>query len=158
MLAAAQFDEWFNLEGTEAQPADVLAQLHKILRPFLLRRLKAEVEKDLPAKKEIKLLIGMSEMQTVWYASVLSKNIDVLNAMMVRSRDAPRTPREPRRIAPLSARNHGARGPTRSHAQPAPPPPLATGRLAHADAQHPYAAAQVRQPPVPLRGRRGSGT
>ena len=47
MLAAAQFDEWFNLEGTEAQPADVLAQLHKILRPFLLRRLKAEVEKDL---------------------------------------------------------------------------------------------------------------
>ena len=44
VLAAAQFDEWFNLEGTEAQPADVLAQLHKILRPFLLRRLKAEVE------------------------------------------------------------------------------------------------------------------
>ena len=86
MLAAAQFDEWFNLEGTEAQPADVLAQLHKILRPFLLRRLKAEVEKDLPAKKEIKLLIGMSEMQTVWYASVLSKNIDVLNAMMGGSR------------------------------------------------------------------------
>ena len=73
VLAAAQFDEWFNLEGTEAQPADVLAQLHKILRPFLLRRLKAEVEKDLPAKKEIKLLIGMSEMQTVWYASVLSR-------------------------------------------------------------------------------------
>ena len=86
VLAAAQFDEWFNLEGTEAQPADVLAQLHKILRPFLLRRLKAEVEKDLPAKKEIKLLIGMSEMQTVWYASVLSKNIDVLNAMMGGSR------------------------------------------------------------------------
>ena len=67
--AAAQFDEWFNLEGTEAQPADVLAQLHKILRPFLLRRLKAEVEKDLPAKKEIKLLIGMSEMQTMWRVS-----------------------------------------------------------------------------------------
>lgn len=34
---AATFDSWFNLttqEGTE----DVLTQLHKILRPFLLRR------------------------------------------------------------------------------------------------------------------------
>ena len=113
MLAAAQFDEWFNLEGTEAQPADVLAQLHKILRPFLLRRLKAEVEKDLPAKKEIKLLIGMSEMQTVWYASVLSKNIDVLNAMMVRPRDAPRAPREPWRTRP-----HAAPRSARSSASP----------------------------------------
>eukprot|EP00964_Phaeocystis_antarctica_P094253 scaffold60998_cov30-Phaeocystis_antarctica.AAC.1 len=35
----------------------VLNQLHKILRPFLLRRLKADVEKSLPPKREIKLLI-----------------------------------------------------------------------------------------------------
>ena len=37
----------------------VLNQLHKILRPFLLRRLKADVEKSLPPKREIKLLIGV---------------------------------------------------------------------------------------------------
>ena len=36
----------------------MLNQLHKILRPFLLRRLKADVEKSLPPKREIKLLIG----------------------------------------------------------------------------------------------------
>ena len=29
-------------------------------------RLKSEVEKDLPPKREIKLLIGMSEMQRTW--------------------------------------------------------------------------------------------
>ena len=56
------------------------SQLHRILRPFLLRRLKADVEKDLPPKKEIKLLIGMSEMQRQWYGNILTKNIDVLNA------------------------------------------------------------------------------
>ena len=76
-----QFDDWFSLDGGESKPEDVLSQLHKILRPFLLRRLKADVEKDLPPKREIKLLIGMSEMQRAWYASVLTKNIDVLNAM-----------------------------------------------------------------------------
>jgi len=59
----------------------VLTQLHKILRPFLLRRLKADVEKDLPPKREIKLLIGLSEMQRRWYSNILEKNIDVLNAM-----------------------------------------------------------------------------
>lgn len=77
---ASTFDSWFNLstsEGTE----DVVTQLHKILRPFLLRRLKAEVEKDLPPKREIKLLIGLSEMQRRWYSNILEKNIDVLNAM-----------------------------------------------------------------------------
>ena len=41
-------------------------QLHKILRPFLLRRLKSDVEKTLPPKTETKLLIGMSEMQQTW--------------------------------------------------------------------------------------------
>ena len=59
----------------------MLTQLHKILRPFLLRRLKADVEKDLPPKREIKLLIGLSEMQRRWYSNILEKNIDVLNAM-----------------------------------------------------------------------------
>ena len=59
----------------------VLNQLHKILRPFLLRRLKADVEKSLPPKREIKLLIGMTEMQRLWYGNILTKNIDVINAM-----------------------------------------------------------------------------
>lgn len=35
----------------------------QVLRPFLLRRLKADVEKGLPPKKETILKIGMSEMQ-----------------------------------------------------------------------------------------------
>jgi len=34
-----------------------------VLRPFLLRRLKSDVEKGMPPKKETILKIGMSEMQ-----------------------------------------------------------------------------------------------
>jgi SWI/SNF-related matrix-associated actin-dependent regulator of chromatin subfamily A member 5 len=80
--SASTFDEYFNLSSSSDRgAADVLTQLHKILRPFLLRRLKADVEKDLPPKREIKLLIGLSEMQRRWYTNILEKNIDVLNAM-----------------------------------------------------------------------------
>ena len=43
--------------------------------------MKSDVEKSLPPKREIKLLIGLSEMQRRWYQNILSKNIDVLNAM-----------------------------------------------------------------------------
>ena len=45
----------------------------RCLRPFLLRRLKADVEKGLPPKKETILKIGMSEMQKKYYAALLQK-------------------------------------------------------------------------------------
>lgn len=39
----------------------------KVLRPFLLRRIKADVEKSLPPKKEVKIYVGLSKMQREWY-------------------------------------------------------------------------------------------
>lgn len=38
----------------------------QVLRPFLLRRVKSDVERGLPPKKELILKIGMSEMQRKW--------------------------------------------------------------------------------------------
>lgn len=38
----------------------------QVLRPFLLRRVKSDVERGLPPKKETILKIGMSEMQRKW--------------------------------------------------------------------------------------------
>lgn len=38
----------------------------QVLRPFLLRRIKADVEKSLLPKKEIKMYIGLSKMQREW--------------------------------------------------------------------------------------------
>lgn len=74
---AAAFDEWFS--GQEEDSDTVVQQLHKVLRPFLLRRVKADVEKSLLPKKEVNLYIGMSEMQVNWYKKILEKDIDAVN-------------------------------------------------------------------------------
>lgn len=49
----------------------MIGQLHKILKPFMLRRTKAEVEKSLPGKKEIHLYVGLSEPQLKVYRNLL---------------------------------------------------------------------------------------
>ena len=64
--SAENFDAWFDVEDTELEN-NALKRLHAILRPFLLRRLKNDVEKSLLPKIETKLYIGMSEMQKWWY-------------------------------------------------------------------------------------------
>ena len=63
----------------EEKGDEIREKLHKVLKPFLLRRLKVEVEKSLPPKTETKLYIGLSDMQRNWYKSILQKNIDVIN-------------------------------------------------------------------------------
>jgi SWI/SNF-related matrix-associated actin-dependent regulator of chromatin subfamily A member 5 len=63
LSAAEKFDEWFQMGDSKEGEAEVVQQLHKVLRPFLLRRLKSDVEKSLPPKKETILKIGMSDMQ-----------------------------------------------------------------------------------------------
>ena len=71
------FDQWFS--GQSADQDTVVQQLHKVLRPFLLRRVKSDVEKSLLPKKEINLYIGMSDMQVKWYKKILEKDIDAVN-------------------------------------------------------------------------------
>ena len=85
---AGQLEEWFgNVEDGEEGGSDaVVQQLHKVLRPFLLRRLKTEVETSLPPKKETILKIGMTEMQKTFYKRILQKDIDIVNSGADRSR------------------------------------------------------------------------
>ncbi|KAI9122768.1 hypothetical protein K1719_005657 [Acacia pycnantha] len=73
------FDEWFQISGENDQQ-EVVQQLHKVLRPFLLRRLKSDVEKGLPPKKETILKVGMSQMQKQYYRALLQKDLEVVNA------------------------------------------------------------------------------
>ncbi|GLB43776.1 putative HAND [Lyophyllum shimeji] len=65
----------------EEKSKKVVEALHKILRPFLLRRVKADVEKNLLPKKEINIYVGLTEMQRKWYRSVLEKDIDAVNGL-----------------------------------------------------------------------------
>jgi SNF2 family DNA or RNA helicase len=75
--SAEDFDAWFNQSKLEDKK--LVDRLHTVLRPFLLRRLKAEVEKKLPPKKEVKIYVGLSKMQREWYTKILMKDIDVVN-------------------------------------------------------------------------------
>ncbi len=76
---AEQFDEWFNLDIDDADEKNkLIMQLHKILRPFMLRRLKADVEKNLPPKHETILFIGMSALQKKLYRDILLRDFDAL--------------------------------------------------------------------------------
>ncbi|GAA6010615.1 hypothetical protein JCM10207_007766 [Rhodosporidiobolus poonsookiae] len=68
------FDEWFNapfantggqdkIELNEEESLLIIRRLHKVLRPFLLRRLKKDVESDLPDKVERVIKCKMSSLQ-----------------------------------------------------------------------------------------------
>ncbi|CEP62138.1 RSC chromatin remodeling complex ATPase subunit STH1 LALA0_S04e08702g [Lachancea lanzarotensis] len=83
--SAKTFDEWFNtpfantggqekLELTEEELLLIIRRLHKVLRPFLLRRLKKEVEKDLPDKVEKVIKCKLSGLQQQLYEQMLKHN------------------------------------------------------------------------------------
>jgi len=77
--SADQFDEWFNLQIDDAeQKQRLITQLHKILRPFMLRRLKADVETSLPKKTETLVFCEMSPLQRETYKKVLERDLSVL--------------------------------------------------------------------------------
>ncbi|RCH87009.1 hypothetical protein CU098_000744, partial [Rhizopus stolonifer] len=79
------FDEWFEKQGGDQKK--VVEQLHKVLRPFLLRRIKSDVEKSLLPKKEINVYVRMTPMQRQWYQKILEKDIDAINGVGVNKRE-----------------------------------------------------------------------
>jgi hypothetical protein len=69
--SADQFDEWFDLGSNDDDAKkDMISTLHKVLRPFMLRRLKVDVAKGLPPKSETLLMVGMSAVQKALYKKV----------------------------------------------------------------------------------------
>ncbi|XP_017205224.1 probable global transcription activator SNF2L1 isoform X4 [Oryctolagus cuniculus] len=77
--SADDFDSWFDTKNCLGDQK-LVERLHSVLKPFLLRRIKTDVEKSLPPKKEIKIYLGLSKMQREWYTKILMKDIDVLNS------------------------------------------------------------------------------
>lgn len=77
------FDEWFQSENEDQER--VVEQLHRLLRPFLLRRVKNDVERSLLPKKEINLYVGMTDMQIQWYQKLLEKDLEAINGNDKRS-------------------------------------------------------------------------
>jgi SWI/SNF-related matrix-associated actin-dependent regulator of chromatin subfamily A member 5 len=63
--SSEDFDEWFNT-NTCLGDDSLVARLHGVLKPFLLRRLKADVEKSLLPKIETNIYVGLTKMQREW--------------------------------------------------------------------------------------------
>ncbi|KAK2852316.1 hypothetical protein Q7C36_007517 [Tachysurus vachellii] len=77
--SSEDFDAWFDTNNCLGD-TELVERLHTVLRPFLLRRIKADVEKSLLPKKEVKMYVGLSKMQREWYTKILMKDIDILNS------------------------------------------------------------------------------
>eukprot|EP00002_Diphylleia_rotans_P024257 TRINITY_DN4781_c0_g1_i4.p1 TRINITY_DN4781_c0_g1~~TRINITY_DN4781_c0_g1_i4.p1 ORF type:complete len:1214 (-),score=254.60 TRINITY_DN4781_c0_g1_i4:717-4358(-) len=87
--SSISFEEWFNapFQRVAGQPVQmdeeemflVINRLHQVLRPFLLRRMKSEVENDLPDKFEEVLKCELSGWQQIMYEQIQSKNMKVID-------------------------------------------------------------------------------
>lgn len=89
------FETWFNapfqassLSGSaelnEEEQLLVISRLHQVLRPFMLRRLKTDVETQLPDKVESILRCDMSAWQKILYRQMTS-NIGIVSSGSVRT-------------------------------------------------------------------------
>ncbi len=74
-----EFKEWFSnpvtgmIEGNSEYNESIIKRLHKVLRPFLLRRLKCEVEKQMPKKYEHVVMCRLSKRQRFLYDDFMSR-------------------------------------------------------------------------------------
>eukprot|EP01028_Stygiella_incarcerata_P003549 TRINITY_DN1726_c0_g1_i2.p1 TRINITY_DN1726_c0_g1~~TRINITY_DN1726_c0_g1_i2.p1 ORF type:complete len:1754 (+),score=553.98 TRINITY_DN1726_c0_g1_i2:303-5564(+) len=69
----SEFREWFEV-GVETKDEDTIRRLHSILGPFMLRRLKCEVEKELPLKYEHTVSCPLSRRQKFLYEDFISRS------------------------------------------------------------------------------------
>ncbi len=83
--SSTTFDDWFNtpfantggqdrMELNEEEQILIIRRLHKVLQHFLLRRLKKDVEKDLPDKTEKVIKCKFSSLQARLYKEMLTNN------------------------------------------------------------------------------------
>ena len=76
----SEFKNWFSspltgmVEGGGGVNMDLVSRLHGVLRPFLLRRLKSEVEKNLPGKVEHVVHCGLSKRQRRLYEEYMASS------------------------------------------------------------------------------------
>ncbi|XP_058207569.1 protein PHOTOPERIOD-INDEPENDENT EARLY FLOWERING 1 isoform X1 [Rhododendron vialii] len=75
-----EFKDWFSnpisgmVEGQEKVNKEVVDRLHNVLRPFILRRLKRDVEKQLPMKHEHVLYCRLSRRQRNLYEDFIASS------------------------------------------------------------------------------------
>jgi SNF2 family DNA or RNA helicase len=75
-----EFSYWFNnplissFEDNRSVSPELVAKLHDIIRPFILRRLKKDVEQQLPGKYEHLVFCKLSKRQAYLYEEVMTNS------------------------------------------------------------------------------------
>ncbi|XP_045205485.2 lymphoid-specific helicase-like isoform X2 [Mercenaria mercenaria] len=80
------FETWFDVEMISGEAADeaiieeerksnILGMLHQILTPFMLRRVKADVDLEIPPKKELLVYAPLSKEQLEFYETTVDRTI-----------------------------------------------------------------------------------
>ena len=73
-------DQEIDFETPDAEQEKYIKELQQNIKPYILRRLKKDVEKLLPLKTERILRVELSDMQTDYYKNIITKNYSALNA------------------------------------------------------------------------------
>eukprot|EP01041_Mallomonas_annulata_P001867 gene1867-3622_t len=78
--SSKKFDECFNIQYSHKYHInrELLLKVHSMLKPFMLRRIKADVEKSVPPKIEKKILCPLTPFQIFWYKRFLLKENSLL--------------------------------------------------------------------------------
>lgn len=78
-IMPSKFPSWPDFEYEHRDSANKgYSKLHKQLEPYLLRRVKKDVEKSLPSKTEQLLRVEMTSIQKQYYKWILTKNYKAL--------------------------------------------------------------------------------
>jgi SNF2 family DNA or RNA helicase len=87
-------DSFSNLNEFMVQYGDIKSKekvdkLHETIRPYILRRLKEDVEKSVPPKEETLIEVELTVLQKQYYRALYEKNLKFLHRNKARPLDGP---------------------------------------------------------------------
>jgi chromodomain-helicase-DNA-binding protein 7 len=71
------------------QSKERVDELHDVIRPYMLRRLKEDVEKSVPPKEETLIEVELTVLQKQYYRALYEKNVQFLHRDVKRALDGP---------------------------------------------------------------------
>ena len=69
----------FGAQFNEMKDKETADKLHELIRPYILRRLKEDVEKSVPPKEETVIEVELTSIQKKYYRALYEKNVGFLN-------------------------------------------------------------------------------
>jgi SNF2 family DNA or RNA helicase len=81
--------EAFMEQYGDIKSKDKIDELHETIRPYILRRLKEDVEKSVPPKEETLIEVELTLLQKQYYRALYEKNVGFLHKNKKKALDGP---------------------------------------------------------------------